>query len=126
MVVKWSCRSHTAQLYIEVVFDINNLLCNHLQLDAPNVLGPRLQILLLISLVLLRYASSWQVTKLKLKQKQQEGIAEARSGRRSPVSVSSVFPALAIVVLHNLRHHLRMVSNMLKRLCNPMGYMSES
>lgn len=30
-----------------------------------------------------------QVTKLKLKQKQSEGIAEARSGRRSPVSVLS-------------------------------------
>ena len=28
-----------------------------------------------------------QVTKVKLKQKQQEGIAEARSGRRSPVSL---------------------------------------
>ena len=27
-----------------------------------------------------------QVTKIKLKQKQKEGIAEARSGRRSPVS----------------------------------------
>lgn len=28
-----------------------------------------------------------QVTKVKLQQKQAEGIAEARSGRRSPVSI---------------------------------------
>lgn len=33
-----------------------------------------------------KLATNEQVTKLKLKQKQQEGIAEARSGRRSPVS----------------------------------------
>ncbi len=31
---------------------------------------------------------SMQVTKVKLAQKQKEGIAEARSGRRQPVSAS--------------------------------------
>lgn len=34
---------------------------------------------------LLALLFSWQVTKLKLKQKQAEGIAEARSGQRGPV-----------------------------------------
>lgn len=42
-----------------------------------------------------RLASWWQVTKLKLKQKQKEGIAEARSGRRSPVSSSAYVPCCA-------------------------------
>lgn len=42
-----------------------------------------------------RLASWWQVTKLKLKQKQKEGIAEARSGRRSPVSSSAYVPCSA-------------------------------
>lgn len=34
-----------------------------------------------------RMRSAAQVTKVKLQQKQAEGIAEARSGRRSPVSM---------------------------------------
>ena len=54
-----------------------------------------------------RASALLQVTKVKLAQKQKEGIAEARSGRRQPVSAFSEHRLIAVQTLQGMKLSMR-------------------